>query len=69
MAITPLVLFGRIVTLDDDSTVIDDGALYIGADEHIAAAQERGAPAPDGVDDATSGPTTTTTSRRSRCTR
>ena len=52
MPITPLVLYGRIVTFDADSRVIDDGALYIGADERIAAAQERGAPAPAGFGDA-----------------
>jgi 5-methylthioadenosine/S-adenosylhomocysteine deaminase len=52
MAIAPLVLLGRIVTFDDDSTVIEDGALYIGADERIAAVQERGAPAPAGFEDA-----------------
>jgi len=46
------VLLGRIVTFDDDSTVIDDGALYIGADERIAAVQERSAPAPAGFADA-----------------
>lgn len=50
--ITPLILYGRIVTFDDDSRVIADGALYIGADERIAAVQERRAPAPAGFDDA-----------------
>lgn len=52
MAITPLVVFGRVVTFDDDSTVIDDGAVYIGADELIAAVQERGAAAPAGFENA-----------------
>lgn len=37
--IAPLVLLGRLVTFDEHATVIDDGALYIGADELIAAVQ------------------------------
>jgi 5-methylthioadenosine/S-adenosylhomocysteine deaminase len=44
----PLVLRGRLVTFDGDRGVIDDGALYIGADELIAAAQPAGDPAPAG---------------------
>ena len=41
MAITPLVLYGRLVTFDPGAPVIDNGALYIGADELIAAVQRR----------------------------
>lgn len=52
MPVAPLVLLGRAVTFDDESTVIDDGAVYIGADERIAAVQERRAPAPAGFDTA-----------------
>src|SRR5918998_978768 len=37
----PLVLYGRVVTLDEDSPLIEDGALYIGADQRIHAAQAR----------------------------
>jgi cytosine/adenosine deaminase-related metal-dependent hydrolase len=48
----PLVILGRLVTFDDGRPVIDDGALYIGADERIAAVQERGDPVPAGFDDA-----------------
>ena len=44
----PLVLLGRVVTFDSAQPVIDEGALYIGADELIAAVQEAGDPAPDG---------------------
>jgi cytosine/adenosine deaminase-related metal-dependent hydrolase len=50
--IDPLVLLGRIVTFDSHHTVIDKGALYIGADEKIAAVQEAGDPAPAGFEDA-----------------
>jgi cytosine/adenosine deaminase-related metal-dependent hydrolase len=48
----PLVLTGRVVTFDEDQPIIDDGAVYIGADELIAAVQERGAAAPGGFDGA-----------------
>jgi 5-methylthioadenosine/S-adenosylhomocysteine deaminase len=48
----PLVLTGRVVTFDDDQPVLDDGAVYIGADELIAAVQPRTAPAPAGFDGA-----------------
>ena len=34
--ITPLVLTGRVVTFDENQPEIDDGAVYIGADELIA---------------------------------
>ena len=36
----PLVLLGRVVTFDPAQPVIDEGALYIGADELIAAVQD-----------------------------
>ena len=42
----PLVLTGRVVTFDDAQPMLDDGALYIGGDELIAAVQPRTAPAP-----------------------
>jgi 5-methylthioadenosine/S-adenosylhomocysteine deaminase len=48
----PLVITGRLVTFDDARPVIADGALYIGADERIAAVQDRGDPAPAGFDGA-----------------
>ena len=50
----PLVLYGRLVTFDDarEPEVIDDGALYIGGDELIAAVQGRGEQAPPGFENA-----------------
>jgi 5-methylthioadenosine/S-adenosylhomocysteine deaminase len=48
----PLVLTGRVVTFDEDRPQIDDGAVYIGADELIAAVQPRKDPAPPGFDGA-----------------
>ncbi len=48
----PLVLTGRVVTFDEDQPQIDDGAVYIGADELIAAVQPRTAAAPAGFDGA-----------------
>ena len=48
----PLVLLGRLVTFDEDKPVIPDGALYIGADELIHAAQDAGATPPPGFDGA-----------------
>jgi 5-methylthioadenosine/S-adenosylhomocysteine deaminase len=50
--IPPLVLTGRVVTFDEAQPQIDDGAVYIGADELIAAVQPRTAPAPPGFDGA-----------------
>ncbi len=49
--IEPIVFLGRLVTFDD-GRVIDDGALYIGADEKIAAVQKASDPAPEGFDGA-----------------
>jgi 5-methylthioadenosine/S-adenosylhomocysteine deaminase len=49
---TPLVLTGRVVTFDDAQPEVDDGAVYIGGDELIAAVQPRKAPAPAGFDSA-----------------
>lgn len=46
----PLVLSGRLVTFDDANPVIDAGALYIGSDEKIAAAQPAAAPPPPGFE-------------------
>ncbi len=48
----PLVLLGRLVTFDPARPVIESGALYIGADELIAAVQQSGDPPPPGFDDA-----------------
>jgi 5-methylthioadenosine/S-adenosylhomocysteine deaminase len=48
----PLVLSGRVVTFDEAQPMLDDGAVYIGADELIAAVQPRTAPAPPGFDGA-----------------
>ena len=50
--IAPLVLTGRVVTFDEEQPEIEDGAVYIGADELIAAVQPRTAPAPPGFDGA-----------------
>jgi 5-methylthioadenosine/S-adenosylhomocysteine deaminase len=50
--IDPLVLTGRVVTFDEEQPEIDDGAVYVGADELIAAVQPRSAPAPPGFDGA-----------------
>jgi 5-methylthioadenosine/S-adenosylhomocysteine deaminase len=50
----PLVLRGKLVTFDPDLPVIDKGALYIGADEKIAAVQPASAPAPAGFETARS---------------
>src|ERR671917_436109 len=44
----PLVLYGRVVTLDEDNPLIEDGALYVGADQRIHAAQPRRDPPPAG---------------------
>ena len=46
----PLVLTGRLVTFDSAKPVIDDGALYIGSDEKIAAVQAASAPPPPGFE-------------------
>ena len=46
------VLTGRVVTMDDASTVIDDGAVWVGEDGRIAQVAERGAGAPAGFDGA-----------------
>ena len=48
----PLVLVGRLVTFDPNQPVIDEGALYIGADEKIAAVQSAGDAPPTGFDSA-----------------
>jgi len=49
---TPLVLTGRVVTFDAAQPELADGAVYIGADELIAAVQPRTAPGPTGFDGA-----------------
>jgi cytosine/adenosine deaminase-related metal-dependent hydrolase len=49
---SPVVLTGRVVTFDEDQPELDDGAVYIGADELIAAVQPRTAPPPAGFDGA-----------------
>ena len=48
----PLVLLGRLVTFDPAQPVIDDGVLYIGADELIAKVAKRTDPPPSGFDTA-----------------
>jgi hypothetical protein len=48
----PLVIHGRLVTMDKERPLIDDGALYLGADELIAAVQKRSDPAPSGFESA-----------------
>jgi cytosine/adenosine deaminase-related metal-dependent hydrolase len=40
-----LVLLGRLVTFDPARPEVEEGALYIGADERIAAVQSRAEPA------------------------
>jgi 5-methylthioadenosine/S-adenosylhomocysteine deaminase len=52
VAITPLIFHGKLVTFDPDRPVIEDGALYIGADERIEAVQSRGDPPPSGFEGA-----------------
>jgi 5-methylthioadenosine/S-adenosylhomocysteine deaminase len=47
-----LVLLGRLVTFDAARPEIEDGALYIGADERIAAVRSRTDPAPGGFESA-----------------
>jgi hypothetical protein len=42
------VLLGRLVTFDPARAEVEEGALYIGADERIAAVQSRTEPAPAG---------------------
>ena len=49
---SPLVLTGRVVTFDEAQPEFDDGAVYIGADELIAAVQPRKDAAPAGFDGA-----------------
>jgi cell wall-associated NlpC family hydrolase len=44
----PLVLIGRVVTFDDAQPVLEHGAVYIGADEHIHAVQDASKPGPEG---------------------
>src|SRR5688572_32231214 len=46
------VFTGRVVTMDDASTVIDDGAVWVSGDGRIAQVGERGAVAPAGFDGA-----------------
>ncbi len=46
MAEHALVIYGRLVTFDEEQPVIEDGALYIGGDGRIAAVQTRTEPAP-----------------------
>jgi 5-methylthioadenosine/S-adenosylhomocysteine deaminase len=45
-----LVLLGRLVTFDPARPEVEDGALYIGADERLAAVQSRTDPAPGGFE-------------------
>jgi 5-methylthioadenosine/S-adenosylhomocysteine deaminase len=47
-----LALAGRLVTMDDRFTVLDEGVLYVDQGK-IVAAQERVAPPPDGFEDVT----------------
>src|SRR4051794_37138310 len=47
-----MVLTGRVVTFDDESAVIDDGAIYVGPDGHIEAVAPRRAQAPAGCNGA-----------------
>jgi 5-methylthioadenosine/S-adenosylhomocysteine deaminase len=50
-AVTRYALAGRIVTMDDHATVLNDGVLYVANDE-IAAVQTRDAPPPVGFENA-----------------
>lgn len=50
MAEHALVIYGRLVTFDEEQPVIEDGALYIGGDGRIAAVQTRTEPAPAGFE-------------------
>jgi len=51
---TPLVLHGRVVTFSGDrkGAVVDDGAVYIDADERLKAVQSRADDPPEGFDEA-----------------
>ena len=44
----PVVLLGRVVTFDEATPVVEDGAVYIGADERIHAIRERKLRGPTG---------------------
>ena len=48
----PIVLQGRIATFDPGQPVVENGALYIGADEKIAAVQQASAAPPGGFEGA-----------------
>jgi 5-methylthioadenosine/S-adenosylhomocysteine deaminase len=50
--IAPIVLTDRVVTFDEAQPELDDGAVYIGADELIAAVQPRKDKAPPGFEGA-----------------
>lgn len=50
--IAPLVITGRVVTMDDERPVLPDGAVYVGDDELIHAVQDRGDPPPTGFESA-----------------
>jgi 5-methylthioadenosine/S-adenosylhomocysteine deaminase len=52
-----MVLTGRVVTMDDSSTVIDDGAILVSDDGRIAAVGERGSVAADGAPEVKTGGT------------
>jgi 5-methylthioadenosine/S-adenosylhomocysteine deaminase len=50
---SPLVLHGRVVTFDSEGDdVVDDGAVYIGADERFKAVQSRSEAPPAGFEEA-----------------
>lgn len=48
----PLVIYGRLVTMDEERPVVEDGALYVGSDQRIAAVQAREDPQPSGFEEA-----------------
>lgn len=52
LPIEPLVIRGRIVTFDKKSRVLEEGALYVGADEKVAAIRKASDPAPEGFESA-----------------
>lgn len=48
--IAPIALRGRVVTFDDAHQVLDDGVVYVGADERIAAVRPATQPVPSGFE-------------------
>ena len=50
--ISPLAIYGRLVTMDEERPVVEDGALYVGSDERIHAVRKRSDQPPAGFESA-----------------